>query len=176
MLNDRYIPIFQEQFLSNIQVRFCPILNQHPRVRINIAIIFRYNFISSTIKSISHYDKVQLLNNMFTSCGLQCLKHRLSPGPPSGLYSILLIPKRRKYKFRESKHHTLLITLEQPLRKIPSHICTKPGKKSSSVSADEPLLCDLLAFLVGGAKDDMLQNEGLGKTNDVVQKDVNALH
>ena len=43
------------------------------------------------------------------------------------------------------------------------------------MSADEPLLCDLLAFLVGGAKDDMVQNEGLGKTNDVVQKDVNAL-
>ena len=44
------------------------------------------------------------------------------------------------------------------------------------MSADEPLLRDLLAFLVGGAKDDMLQNEGLGKTNDVVQKDINALH
>jgi len=39
------------------------------------------------------------------------------------------------------------------------------------MSADEPLLRDLLAFLVGGAKDDMLQNEGLGKTNDVVQKE-----
>ena len=49
MLNDQYIPIFQEHFVSNIQVRFCPILNQHPRVRINIAIIFRYNFIASTI-------------------------------------------------------------------------------------------------------------------------------
>ena len=31
MLNDQYIPIFQEDFVSNIQVRFCPILNQHPR-------------------------------------------------------------------------------------------------------------------------------------------------
>lgn len=39
------------------------------------------------------------------------------------------------------------------------------------MSADEPLLRDLLAFLVGGAKDDMLQNEGLGKTNDVLQKE-----
>ena len=43
------------------------------------------------------------------------------------------------------------------------------------MSADEPLLRDLLAFLVGGAKDDMVQTEGLGKTNDVVQKDVKAL-
>lgn len=103
------------------------------------------------------------------------MKHRLSPGPPSGLYSILLIPKRRKYTFRERKYHTPFITLEKPLRKIPARICPKPGKKSSSVSADEPLLRDLLAFLVGGAKDDMVQNEGLGKTNDVVQKDVNAL-
>lgn len=39
------------------------------------------------------------------------------------------------------------------------------------MSADEPLLRDLLAFLVGGAKDDMLQNEGLGKTKDVLQKE-----
>lgn len=39
------------------------------------------------------------------------------------------------------------------------------------MSADEPLLRDLLAFLVGGAKDDMLQNEGLGKTNDTLQKE-----
>ena len=36
------------------------------------------------------------------------------------------------------------------------------------MSADEPLLRDLLAFLVGGAKDDMLRNEGL---NDVLQKE-----
>ena len=39
------------------------------------------------------------------------------------------------------------------------------------MSADEPLLRDLLAFLVGGAKDDILQNEGLGKTKDVLQKE-----
>ena len=44
------------------------------------------------------------------------------------------------------------------------------------MSADEPLLRDLLAFLVGGAKDDMLQNEGLGNTNDVLQKENLGCH
>ena len=35
-------------------------------------------------------------------------------------------------------------------------MCTQPGKNSPSLSAGAPLLCDRLAFLVGGAKDDMI--------------------
>lgn len=35
-------------------------------------------------------------------------------------------------------------------------MCTQPGKNSPSLSAGAPLLCDRLAFLLGGAKDDMI--------------------
>jgi len=63
-------------------------------------------------------------------------------------------PVWQSYSFAERSGPADSVPKYGPLRKEYS-ICTQPGKKSPSLSTGVPLLCDRLAFLLGGAKDDM---------------------